>query len=83
MRRRHDWVAILRDWLSSKPSGFVFKSRDVFLWAASAVPLSRDDRRRIGQREAWRIQLSSALSDLHRSGELIHPSYSSYAWMIP
>lgn len=81
---RHDWRAILRDWLADKPSGFVFKSTTVFRWAAGAVQLSPADRKRIGahQREAWRVQLSSALSDLHRSGELVHPGINRSAWQV-
>lgn len=83
--KRHDWREILRGWLRTMPSGTIFKSRHVFDWAARSVEFTAADLKPIGanRRAAWRRELSSALSDLHRSGELIHPGHSPHAWLIP
>lgn len=85
MTDRTIWRQILRDWIRSQPSGTVIKSRALFAWAAQSVTLTRADLRKLGpyQRQAWRVALSSALSDLHRSGELVHPGINRHAWMVP
>lgn len=85
MTDRIAWRQILRDWIRSQPSGTVIKSRDLFAWAEQAVKLTREDLRKLGpyQRQAWRVALSSALTDLHRSGELVHPGINRHAWMVP
>ena len=85
MTDRAAWRRILRDWIRRQPSGTVIKSRALFTWAAQQVTLTRADLRKLGpyQRQAWRVALSSALSDLYRSGELIHPGINSHAWMVP
>lgn len=85
MTDRTTWRQILRDWIKAQPSGTVIKSRALFAWAGQAVTLTGGDLRRLGpyQRQAWRVALSSALSDLHRSGELVHPGINRHAWMVP
>jgi len=85
MTDRTAWRQILRDWIKAQPSGTVIKSRALFTWAAEQVTLTRADLCKLGpyQRQAWRVALSSALSDLHRSGELVHPGINRHAWMVP
>lgn len=85
MTDRSTWRQILRDWIRSQPSGTIIKSRALFDWAAEQVIFTRSDLRKLGpyQRQAWRIALSSALTDLHRSGELRHPGINRHAWMVP
>lgn len=85
MTDRTAWRRIIRDWIRSQPSGTVIKSRALFIWAAQAVTLTRGDLRKLRpyQRQAWRVALSSALSDLHNSGELVHPGINRSAWMVP
>ena len=85
MTTRTTWREVLRDWIRSQPRGTVITSRALFTWAEQAVKLTREDRRRLGpyQRQAWRVALSSALADLHRSGELVHPGINRHAWMVP
>ena len=82
---RADWRAILRRWLSDKPSGYVFRSADVYRWAKTASFLTHADletHHRSG-RPMWRVNLSNAISDLHHAGDLIHPGCSHLAWMVP
>lgn len=85
MTDRIAWRQILRDWIRSQPSGTVIKSRALFTWAEQSVKLTKEDLRKLGpyQRQAWRVALSSALTDLHRSGELVHPGINRHAWMVP
>lgn len=85
MTDRTTWRQILRDWIRAQPSGTVIKSRALFAWAAQQVTLTRSDLRKLGpyQRQAWRVALSSALTDLHRSGELQHPGIARQVWRVP
>jgi hypothetical protein len=85
MTDRATFREILRSWIRSQPSGTVIKSRALFAWAAQAVTLTRADLRKLGpyQRQAWRVALSSALSDLRDTGELVHPGINRHAWMVP
>lgn len=85
MTDRTTWREILRRWIQSQPSGTVIKSRALFDWAAEQVTLTKADMHLVGtyRRRAWRIALSSALTDLHRSGELTHPGINRHAWMVP
>lgn len=85
MTDRTAWREILRGWIRSQPPGTVIKSTALFAWAEQTVTLTRADRAIVGtyKRQAWRIALSSALTDLHRSGELFHPGINRHAWMVP
>lgn len=85
VRNRATWRSILRNWLSDKPSGYTFRSKEVYGWVLANVPLGATDYQKQGKnnREAWRYHLSNALSDLHEAGELVHPGFSHLAWMLP
>jgi hypothetical protein len=82
-----DWCSIVRQhWIKQKPSGTIFRSKDVFSWAASgAIELSPADKKPINAsgREVWRSQLSKALKRLADRRELIHPGISHHAWKVP
>lgn len=82
-----DWCSIVRQhWIKQKPSGTVFRSKDVFSWVAGgAVELSPADCKPISAsgRAVWRHTLSRALKRLADQRELSHPGISSHAWRVP
>lgn len=81
------WSSIVRQhWVKQKPSGTVFRSKDVFSWVANGgVELSTADLRPIDAsgRQLWRHRLSRALKRLADQRELLHPGISRHAWMVP
>lgn len=85
IRSRADWREIIRAWMRDKPSGYAFKSPEVYRWVQANVPLAASDhqKQQRSDREMWRVHLSNALSDLHHAGELVHPGCSHLAWMVP
>lgn len=81
-----EWQRVARQWLKSKPSGFVFKSREIYAWVADGgvellpgdlQPLSGSDR------PLWRHRLSLALYKLRCNRELLHPGISRHILMVP
>jgi hypothetical protein len=82
-----DWCEIIRiQWIGARPSGTIFRSRDVFDWVASGgVELTAADFKVVSAsgRQFWRDRLSKALRKLYDRGELIHPGISRHAWRIP
>ena len=87
VRDRARWRETVRAWLKNKPSGFTFRSRDIYCWAESgAVPLNQDDLKpysKSSKRPFWRYVLSCALQDLYRAGELAHPGIAGQIWRVP
>lgn len=82
-----DWCEIIRvHWIGARPSGAIFRSKDVFDWVASGgVELTTADFKVVSAsgRQFWRDRLSKALKKLRDMGELIHPGISRHAWRIP
>ena len=82
-----DWCAIIRqEWIKKKPSGTVFRSKQIFSWVAEGgIELSAADIKPVNAsgRQTWRDRLSKALKRLANNGELVHPGLSSHAWKIP
>lgn len=82
-----DWCNIIRiSWIECNPRGTVFRSKDIFSWAANGgVELEPADLKPVSAsgREFWRDRLSKALRRLYVRGELEHPGISSHAWRIP
>lgn len=81
------WQSIIRqNWINTRPSGTVFRSKDVFAWVANgAIELSQADKKPINAsgRELWRHRLSRALRSLADRRELLHPGMSKHAWLVP
>lgn len=85
LHSRAAWRDIVRRWIKGKPSGYVFRSSDFYRWvelASFLTPADTKAHQRLG-RPMWRVNLSRALSDLHKLGEIIHPGFSNLAWMVP
>lgn len=65
------WRAIVRDYVSTLPSGAVFRSRALFDWVANKITLDLDDLMP-PNRPRWRSNLSRALQALASEGVIVH-----------
>lgn len=78
------WRAIVRDFISTLPSGTVFRSRTLFDWAAGKIILDLDDLMP-PNRPRWRSNLSRALQALATEGVIVHANEMPHcqAWIVP
>lgn len=78
------WREIVRQFISTLPSGHVFRSRELFDWAQSNVILDLPDLMP-PNRPAWRSQLSRALRTLADNGEVIYANEMPrcQVWVVP
>lgn len=84
---RARWRKIIQSWLKTKPSGYIFRSREIYSWIESgAVQFKPQDLKPYvngSTRPLWRYILSCALGEMYRAGELRHPGIASQVWMVP
>lgn len=78
------WRDIARQYVSTLPSGTVFRSRELLDWAEANVILDLPDLMP-PNRPAWRSRLSRALQALADQGVVIHANEMPrcQVWVVP
>lgn len=83
MTNTDHWRAIACSYISTLPSGHVFRSRDLFTWVESTVTLLPTDCLPV-QRPRWRTYLSRALQRLSHQGVIMSANElpRSRVWVV-
>lgn len=71
MTHTHHWRQMVRQYISTLPSGSVFSSREVFDWVERNGAIDVLDLMP-PSRPAWRSRLSKAIRALATDGAIIH-----------
>lgn len=84
MTQSSHYRQIVRQFLSTLPSGHVFRSREVFDWVQANAIIEIPDLMP-PNRPAWRSSLSKALHFLAGEGAIIHANQMPHCqvWVVP